>query len=59
MTESINSNTDVRSFSAATGSAKPLILIVDDSPTIRLSLSRALKDEFLPIEAEDGEQAGN
>lgn len=36
---------------------KPLILIVDDSPTIRLSLSRALKDEFLPVEAVDGEQA--
>jgi len=36
---------------------KPLILIVDDSPTIRLSLSRALQDEFIPIEAVDGEQA--
>ena len=36
---------------------KPLILIVDDSPTIRLSLSRALKDEFMPVEAVDGEQA--
>jgi two-component system cell cycle response regulator len=36
---------------------KPLVLIVDDSPTIRLSLSRALQDEFLPVEAVDGEQA--
>ncbi len=36
---------------------KPLILIVDDSPTIRLSLSRALQDEFTPLEAADGEQA--
>ena len=38
-------------------SEKPLILIVDDSPTIRLSLSRALQDEFMPVEAVDGEQA--
>lgn len=37
--------------------SKPLILIVDDSPTIRMSLSKALKDEFLPVEAVDGEQA--
>lgn len=36
---------------------KPLVLIVDDSPTIRLSLSRALQDEFMPVEAVDGEQA--
>jgi len=36
---------------------KPLILIVDDSPTIRLSLSRALQDEFATVEAVDGEQA--
>ena len=36
---------------------KPVILIVDDSPTIRVSLSRSLQDEFLPIEAVDGEQA--
>ena len=38
-------------------SEKPLILIVEDSPTIRLSLSRALQDEFMPVEAVDGEQA--
>lgn len=37
--------------------SKPLVLIVDDSPTIRLSLSRALQDEFMPVEAVDGEQA--
>lgn len=36
---------------------KPMILVVDDSPTIRMSLSRALQDEFMPIEAVDGEQA--
>ncbi len=40
-----------------TGGFKPQILIVDDSPTIRLSLSRALQDEFMPVEAVDGEQA--
>jgi len=57
----INNNsgisTDTTTFSQTTGSAKPLILIVDDSPTIRLSLSRALQDEFMPVEAVDGEQA--
>jgi diguanylate cyclase (GGDEF)-like protein len=37
--------------------SKPVILLVDDSATIRMSLSRALQDEFLPIEAVDGEQA--
>ncbi|NOX76617.1 MAG: diguanylate cyclase [Gammaproteobacteria bacterium] len=36
---------------------KPHILIVDDSPTIRVSLNRAVQGEFLPVEAEDGEQA--
>ena len=36
---------------------KPLILIVDDSPTIRISLKRAVQDEFQPLEAEDGEAA--
>ncbi|NOX91450.1 MAG: diguanylate cyclase [Gammaproteobacteria bacterium] len=40
-----------------TADFKPLILIVDDSPTIRLSLSHALQDEFMPMEAVDGEQA--
>lgn len=40
-----------------TGDQKPVILIVDDSPTIRVSLSRSLQDEFLPVEAVDGEQA--
>lgn len=37
--------------------SKPLILIVDDSPTIRMSLKRAVQDEFQPLEAEDGEAA--
>ncbi len=39
------------------GNHKPIILIVDDSPTIRVSLSRSLQKEFTPIEASDGEQA--
>ena len=39
------------------GADKPLILIVDDSPTIRMSLARAVRDEFQSIEAEDGEAA--
>jgi len=42
---------------SSTDGFKPQILIVDDSPTIRLSLSRALQDEFMPVEAVDGEQA--
>lgn len=37
--------------------ARPFVLIVDDSPTIRMSLSRIVKGEFMPIEAENGEQA--
>ncbi len=36
---------------------KPLILIVDDSPTIRMSLKRAVQGEFQSLEAEDGEAA--
>jgi two-component system cell cycle response regulator len=36
---------------------KAPILIADDSATIRLSLKRALEDEFTPIEAVNGEQA--
>ncbi len=36
---------------------KSKILIVDDSATIRATLSRALKDEFLSVIATDGEQA--
>jgi diguanylate cyclase (GGDEF)-like protein len=39
------------------GDSKPLILVVDDSPTIRVSLTRAVQGEYLPIEAADGEQA--
>lgn len=37
--------------------SKPLVLIVDDSPTIRVSLSRIVKGEFVAIEAENGEEA--
>ncbi|MDT8383735.1 MAG: diguanylate cyclase [Gammaproteobacteria bacterium] len=57
MTDSTNHSPDTNSFSEITGSARPLILIVDDSPTIRLSLSRALQDEFRSVEAVDGEEA--
>ena len=35
----------------------PHILIVDDSPTIRVSLTRFVRDEFVPLEASDGEEA--
>ena len=41
----------------AASTAKPPILIVDDSATIRMTLSRAVKDEFQPVEAVNGEQA--
>jgi diguanylate cyclase (GGDEF)-like protein len=37
--------------------ALPHILIVDDSPTIRVSLTRFVRDEFVPLEASDGEAA--
>jgi len=40
-----------------TSNGKPPILIVDDSATIRMTLSRAVKDEFQPVEAVNGEQA--
>jgi diguanylate cyclase (GGDEF)-like protein len=46
--------------SAAKGSgdeALPYILIVDDSPTIRVSLTRFVRDDFVPLEASDGEEA--
>jgi two-component system cell cycle response regulator len=36
---------------------KPFVLIVDDSPTIRMSLSRIVKGEFVALEAENGEEA--
>lgn len=39
------------------GSARPFVLIVDDSPTIRMSLTRFIKDEFIPVEAANGEEA--
>jgi two-component system cell cycle response regulator len=37
--------------------ALPYILIVDDSPTIRVSLARFVRDDFVPLEASDGEEA--
>jgi diguanylate cyclase (GGDEF)-like protein len=39
------------------GKTLPHILIVDDSPTIRVSLTRFVRDEFVPLEASDGEEA--
>lgn len=39
------------------GAGKPLILIVDDSPTIRYSLKCIFASEFSLLEALDGEQA--
>jgi len=39
------------------GNARPRVLIVDDSPTIRMSLTRFIKDEFIPVEASNGEEA--
>ena len=48
-------NTDIDQI--LTGDKKPVILVVDDSPTIRVSLVRSLKNKFSPIEAVDGEQA--
>lgn len=40
-----------------TSGSKPMILVVDDSPTIRVSLARAVKGEYTPIEAVNGEAA--
>ena len=37
--------------------SQPKILIVDDSATIRATLTRAVRDEFDPLDAVDGEQA--
>jgi two-component system cell cycle response regulator len=37
--------------------ALPYILIVDDSPTIRVSLTRFVRDDFTPLEASNGEEA--
>jgi diguanylate cyclase (GGDEF)-like protein len=44
------------SFSQQTGE-KPVVLVVDDSRVVRLSLRNILKDHCHLIEAEDGEQA--
>jgi diguanylate cyclase (GGDEF)-like protein len=37
--------------------ALPYILLVDDSPTIRVSLTRFVRDEYVPLEASNGEEA--
>ena len=37
--------------------ALPYILLVDDSPTIRVSLTRLVRDEYVPLEASNGEEA--
>ena len=50
--QSINDTGDTRE-----DGAKPFVLIVDDSPTIRVSLTRFIKDEFVPVEASNGEEA--
>ena len=36
---------------------KPFVLIVDDSPTIRITLTRFVQEEFIPVEASNGEEA--
>jgi len=36
-------------------SDKPTVLIVDDSRTVRAAVSKHLREQFTPIEAEDGE----
>lgn len=53
----MNNQLDIIEQSQTEEADKPLVLIVDDSPTIRLSLTRALGGEFQLIEAFDGEQA--
>ena len=41
----------------ADAQALPYILLVDDSPTIRVSLTRFVRDEYVPLEASNGEEA--
>lgn len=53
--ESISDNPSA--VAPANSAGKPFILIVDDSPTIRMSLTRFVKDEFIPVEAANGEEA--
>jgi CheY-like chemotaxis protein len=42
---------------AASTSSLPRILVVDDSPTIRTAVSKALKNDFSFVQAADGEAA--
>ena len=56
--ESIQENpSSVESSDAKDGGAKPFVLIVDDSPTIRISLTRFIQDEFIPVQASNGHEA--
>lgn len=41
----------------AADTAKPRVLVVDDSRVIRIAARKILKDEFEPLEAGDGEEA--
>jgi len=42
---------------AAHASSLPRILVVDDSPTIRAAVTKALKNDFSFVQASDGEEA--
>jgi DNA-binding response OmpR family regulator len=42
---------------AAPASSLPRILVVDDSPTIRAAVTKALKNDFSFVQASDGEEA--
>lgn len=44
---------------AALPSSLPRILVVDDSPTIRVAVTKALKNDFSFVQAADGEAAWN
>jgi len=43
----------------AESTSLPRILVVDDSPTIRAAVTKALKDDFSFVQASDGEEALN
>jgi len=45
------------SGAAAAPSSLPRILVVDDSPTIRVAVTKALKNDFSFVQAADGEEA--
>jgi diguanylate cyclase (GGDEF)-like protein len=56
--ESISESQSIKESGDARGvGPKPFVLIVDDSPTIRMSLTRFIQDEFEPVEAANGEEA--